>query len=114
MKYLAVYKTVETNTPPTPQHMAAMNKLIDEMTKAGVLLATEGCMSSASGVRVRLSKGNITVTDGPFTESKELIAGLALFRTNTKEEAIEWTKRFLVIAGDGESEIRRVHEGATN
>ena len=80
------------------------------MTKAGVLLGTEGCLPSATGARVRLSNGKLTVTDGPFTESKELIAGFALIRASSKEEAIELTKRFLEVAGEGESEIRQIAE----
>jgi hypothetical protein len=111
MKYLAVYKAAERSIPPTQEHMQAMGKFIEEMTKAGVLLSTEGCLPSSMGARVRLSKGNVTVKDGPFTESKEVIGGMAIFQTKTKEEAIEWTKRFLAIAGDGESEIRQLYEG---
>lgn len=108
MRFLTIYKTAETGVPPTTEHMAEMGKLIDEMTNAGVLLATEGCLPSAMGARVRRSGGKLTVTDGPFTESKELIAGFALIQAKSKEEAIEWTKRFLQVAGDGESEIRQI------
>jgi hypothetical protein len=90
--------------------IARMGQLIEEMTKAGVLLATEGCLPSALGARVRRSNGKLTVTDGPFTESKELIAGFALIQASSKEEAVELTKRFLEIAGDGESEIRQIAE----
>ena len=97
---------------PTQQEIAAMGQLIDEMTKAGVLLSTEGCQPSGKGARVRLADGTITVTDGPFTESKELIGGFALIEVKSKEEAIEWTKRFLRVAGDGESEIRQMHQAA--
>ena len=110
MRFLAIYKAVETNTPPTTDDMARMGKLLEEMTAAGVLLATEGCLPSATGARVRLSKGKITVTDGPFTESKELIAGFALLKVNSKDEAIEWTKRFITVAGDGETEVRQIAE----
>jgi hypothetical protein len=90
--------------------MAEMGKLIEEMVKAGVLLATEGCQPSAKGARVRLTNGKITVTDGPFTETKELVAGFALIQAKSKEEAIEWTTRFLHVAGDGESEIRQIFD----
>ena len=88
-----------------------MGALIEDMTKAGVLLATEGCQPSSKGARVRLSKGKLTVTDGPFAETKELIGGFAIIQAKSKEEAIEWTKRFLKVAGDGESEIRLLHDG---
>jgi hypothetical protein len=110
MRFLSIYKAPETNAPPTTEEMAKMGKLIEEMTNAGVLLATEGCLPSAKGVRVRRSGGKLTVTDGPFTESKELIAGFALLAAESKEEAIELTKRFLEVAGEGECEIRQIFE----
>jgi hypothetical protein len=112
MRFLSIYKTTETNIPPTAEHMAKMEKLIEESVKAGVLVATEGCLPSALGARVRLSGGKVTVVDGPFTESKELIAGFALLQTKSKEEAIELTKKFLSVAGDGECEIRQIFEAA--
>jgi hypothetical protein len=110
MRFLSIYKTKETNAPPTTEELVRMGQLIEEMTRAGVLIATEGCLPSATGARVRRSNGKVTVTDGPFTESKELIAGFALIRADSKEQAIELTKRFLELAGDGESEIRQVAE----
>ncbi len=108
MRFLAIYKSAENGVPPTPVKITAMGKLIEEMTNKGVLLATEGCLPTAKGARVRLSNKKITVTDGPFTESKEVVAGFALFEAKSKAEAIEWTKRFLDVAGDGESEIRQI------
>src|SRR5262245_14626715 len=110
MRFLAVYRSKETGIPPSPENMAAMGKLIEEMAKAGVLIATEGCQPSAKGARVRISGGKFTVTDGPFTETREVVGGFALFQVKSKEEAIEWTKRFLQLAGDGESEIRQLYE----
>ena len=110
MRFISIYKTVEKNVPPTPEEMARMGAFCEEMAKAGVLLATEGCLPSATGARVRLAGGKLTVTDGPFTESKELIAGFALLEVKSKEEAIELTKRFIKIAGDGEAELRQVFE----
>ena len=110
MRFLAIYRAVETDAPPTPEHMAEMGRLTEEMARAGVLLATEGCLSSAHGARVRLDRGTMTVTDGPFTEAKELVAGFALLQVESKEEAVEWTRRFLAVAGDGETEIRQIHE----
>ena len=112
MRFLAIYKTVEKNTPPTTEEMASMGKFIEEVTASGVLLATEGCLPSARGARVRLAKGKLTVTDGPFTESKELIAGFALLRADSKEHAIELTKCFLEVAGGGVCEIRQVYDGS--
>ncbi len=67
-------------------------------------------MSSAFGARVRLSNGKLTLTDGPFTESKEVIGGLAILQANSKEEAIERVKQFLSFAGDGECELRQLFE----
>jgi hypothetical protein len=106
MKFLAIYKPDQL-TEPTPENIAAMGELIAEMQRAGVLVLTEGFgPSTSTDARLRLSRGKFTVTDGPFTESKELIAGFAMLEVASREEAIEWGKRFLAIAGDGESEIR--------
>ena len=91
-----------------------MGKLIEDGMKAGYLLAVEGCMPSATGARVRFSGGKVTVTDGPFTESKEVIGGLALLQANSKEEAIELVKQFLHVAGDGECELRQLFEADQN
>ena len=112
MRFLAIYRSAETGLPPSPDHMAAMGKLIEEMSKAGVLLATEGCQPSSKGARVRISGEKFTVTDGPFTETKEVVGGFALLQVKSKEEAIDWTKRFLKVAGDGESEIRELYEAS--
>jgi hypothetical protein len=102
--------SAESGVPPTQKEMAEMGKLIEDMAKAGVLLATDGLKPSSKGVRVKLSDGKITVTDGPFTEAKEVIAGFAIVRVESKAEAIKWTRRFLEIAGDGVSEIREMHD----
>ena len=111
MKFLCIYKPGKPEgTPPAPEHMAEMGKLIGEGIKAGWLLSTEGCLPSALGARVRQSDGKVTVTDGPFTEAKEIIGGFALIRAASKAEAIELTKNFLKVAGDGESEIRQIYE----
>lgn len=114
MRFLSIYKAVEKNTPPTPQEMATMQKLIDEYTKSGALLATEGCLPTAFGARVRRDNGHVTVKDGPFTESKEVVGGFAMLQANSKEEAIELTKRFLEVVGEGECEIRQIFDGAGN
>jgi len=110
VRFLSIYKAKETNAPPTPEHMAAMGKLIDEMMKSGVLIGTEGCLPSVKGARVRLAEGTFTVTDGPFTESKELVGGFALLEATSKEEAIEAAKHFLDVVGEGECEIRELFE----
>ena len=108
MRFLSIYKHAETNVPPTTEEMAKMGQLIEEMTNAGTLLATEGCLPTSKGARVCRSGGKLTVTDGPFTESKEVIAGFALLEAKSKEEAIELTKRFLEVAGEGECEVRQI------
>jgi len=95
--------------PPSPELMAQMGEFIEEATKAGVLLAAGGLAPAAEGTKVIHSGGKFTVVDGPFTEAKELIGGWALMEVRDKDEAIEWTKRFLSIAGDGESTIRQVY-----
>jgi hypothetical protein len=108
VRFLSIYKAVETNTPPSPDHMAKMQKLVEDAMKAGWLLATEGCLPSAMGACVRRAGGTITVADGPFTGSKEVTGGFAILRASSKAEAIELTKTFLALAGDGECEVRQI------
>jgi hypothetical protein len=110
MRFLSIYKTVERNTPPSQEHIARMGQLIEESMKTGALLSTEGCLPTSLGARVRLADGKVTVTDGPFTESKEVVGGFAILQANSKEEAIEMVKQFLGVAGDGECEIRQIFE----
>lgn len=108
MRFLSIYKAVETNTPPSPEFVERMERLIEESMKDGSLIATEGCLPSALGARVRKSGGKVIVTDGPFTESKELVAGFAILEAKSKEEAIELARKFLDVAGDGECELRQI------
>jgi len=111
MRFLCLYKPAKAEgTPPTEKEMAEMGKLIEDSMKSGKLLATEGCLPSALGARVRLSGGKFNVVDGPFTESKELVAGFALVQERTKAEAVEFIKDFLKVAGEGETEMRQVFE----
>ena len=109
MRFLSIYKTKETGVPPTPEHMQTMQKLVEEGMKAGWLLATEGCLPTALGARVRSASGNVIVTDGPFAESKEVIAGFALLQAKSKAEAIQMARDFLKVAGDGECELRQIY-----
>jgi hypothetical protein len=109
VRFLSIYKSAETNTPPSPEHMAKMQKLVEDAMKAGWLLATEGCLPSAMGARVRRSANTTTVADGPFADSKEVTGGFAILQANSKAEAIELTKNFLALAGDGECEIRQLY-----
>jgi hypothetical protein len=110
MKFLSIYKTVERNAPPSQEEMAAMGELIEEAMKAGWLVATEGCLPTALGARVRISGGNFTVTDGPFTEAKEQVGGFAILKANSKEEALQLTRNFLKAVGQGECELRQLYE----
>ena len=113
MRYMTLYRSGKENVPPTEKEMAAMGELIAEMSKAGVLVTTDGLQASSKGARVRIvDNGKITVTDGPFTETKELISGYAIIDVKSKAEAIEWTKRFLKVVGEGESEVRLMHDAA--
>jgi len=108
MRFLSIYKTAETGVPPTPEHMQKMQRLVEEGMKAGWLLATEGCLPSALGARVRSSGGTVMVTDGPFAETKEVVAGFALLEAASKEQAIQMARDFLEVAGDGECELRQI------
>jgi hypothetical protein len=90
--------------------ISRMGDLIQRKIEEGKLLATEGCGPTRNGAKVRLDGGRLSVTDGPFSEAKELIAGFALYRANSKQEAIAEAREFLEIAGDGEVEIRLVHD----
>ena len=111
MRFLCLYKPAKAEgTPPRQEEMAEMGKLIEESFKSGILLATEGCLPTALGARIRRTDGQFKVTDGPFTEAKELVGGFALIRTKSKDEAVAFTKKFMNIAGDGEVEIRQVYE----
>lgn len=113
MRFLSIYKSQERNVPPTTEEMSRMGKLIEEGMKAGWLLGTEGCLPSALGARVRFDNGTITVKDGPFTESKEVVGGFALLQANSKEEALELVRSFLRVVGGGECELRQLYEAGT-
>lgn len=111
MKFLCIFKPGKPEgSPPSQDEMARMGKFIEESFQSGHLIATEGCLPTSLGARVRLKDGKFTVTDGPFAEAKEVIGGFALMQFASKQEAIEYTKKFLQIAGDGESELRQIYE----
>jgi hypothetical protein len=95
--------------PPTPEDMAKMGEFIEEATKAGVFVAGGGFGPLDEAVKIQYRDGEFTVLDGPYTEAKELVGGWALMECRDKAEAIEWTKRFLAVAGEGESRIRPVY-----
>lgn len=110
MKFLSIYKHVERNTPPSQEEMVRMGKLVEEGMKAGWLLGTEGCLPSVLGARVRRDGHKINVTDGPFTEAKEVVGGFAILKADSKEQAIQLAKDFLQVAGEGECELRQIYE----
>jgi hypothetical protein len=113
MRFLMTFKSDEEPPPGVSackQHLPEMAKLTDELTRAGVLLATEGLLPSSRGARVTYARGRLAVTDGPFAEAKEVIAGFALVRVPSKAEAVELAGRFLTIAGGGRCEILEVFE----
>jgi hypothetical protein len=106
-------KTSESGALPDEKLIAAMGKYNEELVKAGVMLAAEGLQPSSKGARVKFSGDKRTVIDGPFAESKELIAGFWLFQVRSKEEAIEWVKRCPnPFNEESEIEIRQVYEAA--
>jgi hypothetical protein len=102
-------KNSEAGILPSQELLTEMGKFNEELAKAGVLLAGEGLQPSSKGARVRFSGKQRTVTDGPFTEAKELVAGFWIFQVKSKEEAIEWVKR-APFDGDTEVEVRQIFE----
>jgi hypothetical protein len=100
----------EVGAPPSKELIERMGVFVAEITRAGVMLATDGLHPSSKGKRVRLAGGKVTVIDGPFTESKELIASYALLQVKSMEEAVHWTGRFLEVLGQGECELRPIFE----
>jgi hypothetical protein len=99
----------EADWAPTPEAVSAMSKYNEELTKAGVLLALDGLHPASKGARVGFSGGRATVTDGPFTEAKEVIGGYWLIQAKSKEEAVEWASRCPAADGDA-IEVRQVYE----
>jgi hypothetical protein len=99
----------ESDWAPDPEAVSAMSKYNDELTKAGVLLGLDGLHPASKGARVSFPGGKATVTDGPFTEAKELVGGYWLIQAKSKEEAVEWASR--CPAADGDTiEVRQVYE----
>jgi hypothetical protein len=120
MKFMLIAKAdknSEAGVPPDPRLVAAVRDFVAEMTKSGVLIGTGGLSPSSQGVRTRVSGGKVIVTDGPFVETKEVIAGYAIIDVKSKEEAIEWAKRFWQVHADvlgpsyeGEGEVRQMFD----
>jgi hypothetical protein len=114
MRFMVIVKAnkdSEAGVMPSEKLLAEMGKFNEELVKAGIMLAGEGLHPSSKGARVRFSGTKRTVIDGPFTESKELIAGFWLWQVKSREEAIEWVKRCPnPMEGDSEIEVRQVFE----
>lgn len=116
-RYLTTIRVDEKNAPaegPSPELQERMGKLLEEITKAGVMLETAGLMPSSQGTRVTWSGGRLSVTDGPFAEAKEVIGGYSISQCKDMAEAVEWTKRFLALH-EGywtiTAEVREIAEG---
>jgi hypothetical protein len=122
MKFMLIAhatKDSEAGWPPNPELLAAIGKLAEDMAKAGVLVDMGGLAPTSQGARVRLAGGKVTVTDGPFAETKEVIAGYAIVQVKSKEEAVELARRFWEIHAEilgpsyvGGGEIRRMHDSS--
>jgi len=116
MKFMVIIKAsreTEAGVLPTEQQFAEMGKFNEELVKAGIMLAGEGLQASSKGARVKFSGKKRTVVDGPFAETKELIAGFWIWRTKSLAEAIEWAKRCPNPTGEeSELEIRQIFEAA--
>src|ERR1039457_5305215 len=116
-RYLTMIRIDEQNTPaegPSPEFSERMGALFEEVTKAGVMLDTAGLTPTAEGTRVTWSGGELSYTDGPFTESKEVVGGYAILQAKDKAEALEWTKRFLQTHSahwNMMAELRQIAEG---
>ena len=116
MRFMLMFKSDVPATPgvsPCKQNIPEMAELIEELSGAGVICWTEGLLPSDTGARVRFDKGKLAVTDGPFAEAKEMVAGFAVVEVPSKAHAIDLAKRFLTIAGEGTSEVIQVFEPHT-
>ncbi|MEX0854113.1 MAG: YciI family protein [Bauldia sp.] len=112
---MTIVKGAEGLNPPAAL-LQAIGKLREEATKAGAFVEMGGLLPSTTGARVRLADGKMTVTDGPFSEAKEVIGGYAIYNVRSKEEALEWTRRFMNLHKqhwpdfEGETELRQMRE----
>ena len=118
MRFMTMVKSSETSGPPPKALMDAIAKLGEEGARAGVMVEVGGLLPSATGASVRVSGGKLTVTDGPFTEAKELVGGYAVYQVKSKAEAVEWTRRFMELhrehwkGWEGETEIRQIFDAS--
>jgi hypothetical protein len=111
MRYLGYTLADESalpTEPPPPELYERMGEFVEEATKAGVVVATGGILPTSMGAKITLKDGEYTVVDGPFAEAKELVGGWALMECRDLDEAVEWSKRFLGVLGEGEVRVRPV------
>ena len=113
---MTIVKSAETSAPPPQALMDAIAKLGVEAAGKGVMVEMGGLLPTAMGARVRLAGGKLTVTDGPFTEAKEVVGGYAVYAVKSKAEALEWAKRFMALhqehwrGWEGEVELRQLYD----
>ena len=116
MRFMLIVKATEdteAGVPPTREQLQGMGELMEDMAKAGILLGGDGLKPSSYGKRLSISDGKVVrVTDGPFTETKELIAGFALVQVDSYEDLAPWMERFAAAQGDGECEVRPLYEAS--
>jgi len=111
MRYISLFTHEGPSAPPTQEEMATMGKLIEEGMKAGWLIVTEGVHFGSQGTRVQARDGELSVVDGPFAESKEIIGGYAILNVKSKDEAVALSKKFLrVVGGNGTCELHQLFE----
>ena len=116
MRFMTIVKSAETSAPPPQALMDAIAKLGAEAAGKGVMVEMGGLLPTAMGARVRLAGGRLTVTDGPFTEAKEVVGGYAVYAVKSRAEALEWANRFMALhqehwkGWEGEVEVRQLYD----
>jgi hypothetical protein len=110
MKFLMTYAGNPNNPPPTQEYMAAIGAFTQRNIASGVVVMTGGLVRPSRGIQIRCDAGAVSITDGPFAETKELIDGFALVNVPSREEAIRVATEFMKLAGDGEGEILQVFD----
>ncbi len=110
MRYISIYTHPPRSTGPSQEEIAVMTKLVEEGQREGWLVITEGVAFGQTGVRVQAEGGKLTVTDGPFTEAKEVIGGYAILKVKSHEEALALARKFLAVTGEGTCEMYQLFE----
>ena len=110
MKFLMTYTQRPDAPPPTPEHMAAISAFAEKNIKAGIVVMTGGLVRPTRGIQLKAERGKVSVTDGPYAETKDLIDGFALVEVGSREEAIRVASEFMQLAGDGVGEILQVFD----